>query len=169
VGKRKSTTPPETPLALVPPVASGTPAPDRPLSPDGDDVFDARELAYIQARSEGKTIKDAAKAARPPFPYSSARRLDDRADIRQALRRAAREAVDCGVRTLAQAATAAADALKDVAERGGTGDGPRVSAARACLELSIQSLKIDDVLQRVEALESRQEQRPGKPGQFGRN
>jgi hypothetical protein len=59
--------------------------------------------------------------------------------------------------------------LKDVAERGGTGDGPRVSAARAVLELSIQSLKIDDVLQRVEQLESRQEQQPGKPGQFRRN
>jgi hypothetical protein len=153
----------------VPPVASGTPAPDRSLSLDGDDAFDARELAYITARSAGQTIKDSAKVARPPFPYSTARRLDDRGDIRGAIRQLAREAVDCGVRTLAQAATSAAEALKDVAQNGSTGDGPRVSAARACLELSIQSLKIDDVLQRVEQLESRQEQQPGKPGQFRRN
>ena len=137
--------------------------------PDADDIFDARELAYIQARTEGKTIKLAAKAATPPFPYSTARRLDDREDIRAAIRKRAREAVECGVRTLAQSASTAAKALKEVAERGGTGDGPRVSAAKACFEISIQSLKIDDVLERVEALESRQGQQLGKPGQFRRN
>jgi hypothetical protein len=37
------------------------------------------------------------------------------------------------------------------------------------LDLSIQSLKIDDVLERVERLEAQQGQQPGKPGQFRRN
>jgi phage shock protein A len=156
-------------LAVVPPPASGGTASDRPQSPDADDVLDAREMAFVEARSEGKTIKESAKAAKPPYPYSTARRLDDREDIRAALRKRAREAVDCGVRTLAQAACSAAEALKDVAQNGGTGDGPRVSAARACLELSIQSLKIDDVMERVEQLEARQGQQPGQPGQFRRN
>jgi hypothetical protein len=167
VARKKPPTPPAPPLALVPPAPSDGATGDRQESPD--DVFNIRELAYIEARAEGMTIKASAAAARPPYPYSTARVLDDRGDIRRAIRQRAREAVDCGVRTLAQAACSAADALKDVAERGGTGDGPRVSAARAVLELSIQSLKIDDVLQRVEQLESRQEQQPGKPGQFRRN
>jgi hypothetical protein len=133
-------------------------------SPDGDDIFTTRELAFIGARAAGTTIKASAEAANPPYTYITARRLDDREDVRSMVRKLARESVDCGVRTLAQSATAAANALTSVAERGGTGDGPRVSAARAVLELSIQSLKVDDILERVEALESRQEQRPGNVG-----
>jgi hypothetical protein len=169
----KTTTPPAPPappaLAVVPLAASGGTASDRPQSPDADDVLDARELAYIEARSEGRTIKESAKAAKPPYPYSTARRLDDREDIRAALRKRARESVECGVRTLAQSASTAAKSLTEVAESGGTGDGPRVTACKAILELSIQSLKIDDVLERVEQLEAAQGQQPGKPGQFRRN
>jgi hypothetical protein len=157
--KRSGTSAPKPALSVVPP--SGGASTDRQVSPEGD-VFNARELAYIEARAAGQTIKASAAAARPPYPYSTARVLDDREDIRAALRKRAREAVDCGVRTLAQSASTAADALKDVAERGGTGDGPRVSAARAVLELSIQALKIDDVLERVETLEAAQGQQPGQ-------
>jgi len=152
---------PTTTWAAVPPVASDGTASDRPQSPDADDVLDVRELAYIEARAAGQTIKDSAAAARPAFSYSTARRLDDREDIRAAVRKRAREAVDCGVRTLAQSSSAAAKALTEVAESGGSGDGPRVSAARAVLELSISSLKIDDVLERVERLEADRGQQPG--------
>jgi hypothetical protein len=161
------TTPPTAanpPLALVPPVAS-TPAPsERQVSPVEQEAFNARELAYIAARASGRTIKNSAQAAKPPYPYSTARVLDDREDVRRELRKRAREAVECGVRTLATASSVAAKALADVAERGGTGDAPRVSAARACLELSIQSLKIDDIAERVEQLEAAQGKQPGNAG-----
>ncbi len=169
----KTTTPPAPPappaLAVVPLAASGEASSDRQVSPEGDDVFNARELAYIEARAAGQTIKASAAAARPPYPYSTARVLDDRGDIRAALRKRARESVECGVRTLAQSASTAAKSLTEVAESGGTGDGPRVTACKAILDLSIQSLKIDDVLERVERLEAQQGQQPGKPGQFRRN
>lgn len=131
-----------------------------PSSPDGDEVFSVQQLKYIQARSEGRTIKASAAAAKPPIPYRTARRLDDQEAVRAAVRKLARDAVDDGVRSLAQSARAAAKALKEVAEGGGTGDGPRVSAARAVLELSIQALKIDDVLERVEQLEAAQGKGP---------
>ncbi len=166
---RRPPTPAPPTLAVVPLAASGGTASDRPQSPDADDAFDVRELAFIEARASGKTIKDSAKTATPPYPYSTARRLDDREDIRAALRKRARESVECGVRTLAQSASTAAKSLTEVAESGGTGDGPRVTAAKAILELSIQSLKIDDVLERVEQLEAAQGQQPGKPGQLRRN
>ena len=162
MAKRAPPTPPT--LAVVPPAASGGTASDRPQSPDADDVFDARELAFIEARSEGKTIKDSAKTAKPPYPYSTARRLDDREDIRAALRKRALESVECGVRTLARSASIAAKSLTEVAESGGTGDGPRVTAARSILEISIRALEVEDVIERVAALEAQLGHQPGQPG-----
>jgi hypothetical protein len=132
--------------------------------PDADDSFDARELAFIEARSKGKTIKVAAKAARPPFPYSTARRLDDREDVRAAVRKRAREAVQCGTLALGQAATTAARTLKRVAAKGGPGDGPRVSAARTILELGSHGLDLLDFDSRLSELEAAQGRQPGAPG-----
>jgi len=132
--------------------------------PDGDDVFDARELAYIQARSTGKTIKASARAAKPPYPYSTARRLDDRRDIRAAILARAREAVQCGTLAIGQAATTAARTLKQVAAKGGAGDGPRVTAARAILEIGSRALEIEEIENRLAELEARQGEQPGGNG-----
>ena len=133
---------------------------------DAEDAFNVKELSFIEMLAEGQTIREASNVS--GIPYTSARRLRKRADVQSAIRERAREAVDCGVRTLATSASAAAKALRDVAERGVTGDGPRVSAARACLELSIQALKVDEVLERVEELESAQGNKPRFNGR-GRN
>jgi len=149
MGKRKAPTAPPVPgLALVPPAASSEGAANRQESPD-DEPFNARELAFIEARALGKTIKDSAKAASPPYPYSTARLLDDRPDVRAALRQRAREAIDCGVRTLSRASTAAANALVEVAESGGPGDGPRVSSAKAILEIGSRALELEDLAAEV--------------------
>lgn len=151
--KKPPTAPPVPGLALVPPVASGEGAGKRQESPP-DEPFNVRELAYIEARALGKTIKDSAKAATPPYPYSTARLLDDRPDIRAALRKRARDAVGCGVRTLARSSTAAADALVEVAESGGPGDGPRVSAAKAILEIGSRALELEDLAAEVAEIKS---------------
>jgi hypothetical protein len=137
-------------------------------TPDGGDVFSARELVYITARAEGKTIKAAAAAADPPFSYSSARRLDDREDVRHALRQRAREAVEDGVRTLAQSASAAARALKRIAIKGGPGDGPSVSAARAILEISHKGIELDAVQEQLDAIKA-QLAANGQPNSFRRS
>jgi hypothetical protein len=129
--------------------------------PDGGDDFSAQDLAYIAARARGATIKAAARAARPPFPYTTARRLDDREDVRAAVRKLARESIDDGVRGLAASASAAARALKQVATKGGAGDGPRVSAARAILEISHKALEVEDLESRIVELEAAQGKQPG--------
>jgi len=159
---RRPKEPTKPALSVVPDVVESGRSDEGP--PDAEDAFNAKESAFVEALAEGQTIREASTVAN--VPYTTARRWRKRPQFQAAVRERAREAVDCGVRTLATSASAAAKALKDVAERGGTGDGPRVSAARACLELSIQSLKIDDVLERVEQLEARQGQQPGKPGHF---
>jgi hypothetical protein len=123
--------------------------------PDGEEVFSARELAYIAARAAGRTIKACARAAKPPIPYSSARRLDDRVDVRAAVRKLAREAIDDGVRALAASVSTAARTLRRVALRGGAGDGPSVSAARAILEISHKALMADEFEARLAKLEER--------------
>ena len=148
-----TTTPADHEVHAGPPVgdcerSAGTP-------PDGEDVFSARERAFIAARAAGRTIKASARAAKPPFPYSTARRFDDRVDVRTAVRKLAREAIDDGVRGLAASASTAARTLKRVALKGGAGDGPAVTAAKAILEISHKALAVDELEARVAELETR--------------
>ena len=135
---------------------------------DAGDVFSARVLAYIEARSEGKTIKESAKAAKPPYPYSTARRLDDREDVRTEIRKRARQAVEAGTLTLGQASTVAAHTLKNVASGKAEASGPRVTAAKAILEISIRALEVEELSARVGRLEEQLGQQPGQPGAFGK-
>jgi hypothetical protein len=134
--------------------------------PDGDDVFSATELRFIDALVEGKTIKSAAHGA--GIAYTTARRLRRRPDVQAVIRERAREAVQAGTLALGQAARTAARTLKNVAAKGGPGDGPRVSAARAILEIGSKALEIEDIESRLAELEARRGQQPGAPG-FRRN
>jgi cytosine/adenosine deaminase-related metal-dependent hydrolase len=131
---------------------------------DAGDVFSARELAYISARSEGKQIKQAAKFAKPPYPYSTARRLDDREDVRAEIRKRARQAVEGGTLTLGAASTVAARTLKNVASGKAEASGPRVTAAKAILEISIRALEVEELNDRVARLEAQLSNQPGAPG-----
>ena len=120
--------------------------------PDADDVFSARELAYIAARAAGKTIKASARAAKPPIPYSSARRFDDRVDVRASVRKLAREAIEDGVRGLAASASTAARTLRRVAVRGSGGEA--VSAAKAILEISHKALELEDIQEQLDEVKT---------------
>jgi len=131
--------------------------------PDGDDAFSAKELGFIEALVEGKTIKSAAQGA--GIAYTTARRLRRREDVQAEIRSRAREAVQAGTLTLGQAARTAARTLKNVAAKGGPGDGPRVSAARAILEIGTKALEIEEIEARLAELEARQ---PGNAGFKGR-
>ena len=81
--------------------------------PDGDDVFNARELAFIERLAEGQTIREASKGAR--VAYNTARRWRKRADVQAAIRERAREAVQAGTLSLGQGASVAAKTLRGIA------------------------------------------------------
>jgi len=121
---------------------------------DADGVFTAREAAFIESRAEGKTIKAAAASATPPFAYSTARRLDDREDVRSAIRKRVWDAVESGARALGQSSATAARTLKRVAIHGGPGDGPCVSAAKAILEISMRAIEVQEFGARLAAVEA---------------
>lgn len=146
------------PLALVPPVVD--PGRSGASSADADDVFSATELRFLAAVVEGKTIKAAAQGA--GIAYTTARRLRRRPDMQEAIREQAREAVQAGTLALGQAARTAARTLKNVAAKGGPGDGPRVSAARAILEIGSKALEIEEIEARLAELEAAQDKLPGK-------
>jgi hypothetical protein len=135
---------------------------------DAGDVLDARVLAFVEARSEGKTIKESARAAKPPYPYSTARRLDDRGDVRTEIRKRARQAVEAGTLTLGQASTVAARTLLNVASGKAVPSGPVVTAAKAILEISIRALEVEELSVRVSALEEQLGHQPGSPAGFNR-
>ena len=121
--------------------------------PDGGDVFSAQELKFIESQAKGRTIRESSKVA--TLSYTTARRWRKRPEIQAAIRERAREAVQCGTLALGQAASTAARTLKRVAVKGGPGDGPRVSAARAILEIGSKALEIEDIESRLNELENR--------------
>ncbi len=122
--------------------------------PDGDDVFNARELAFIEKLAEGQTIREASKGAR--VAYNTARRWRKRADVQAAIRERAREAVQAGTLSLGQGASVAAKALRAIASGKKPAEGPRVSACRAILEIGLRVLEVDKLTDRVERLEGSQ-------------
>jgi hypothetical protein len=122
--------------------------------PDGDDVFNARELAFIERLAEGQTIREASAVA--GVPYTTARRWRRRPEIQAAIRERAREAVEAGTLSLGQGASAAAKALRAIASGKKPAEGPRVTACRAILEIGLRVLEVDKLTDRVERLEGSQ-------------
>lgn len=73
----------------------------------------------------------------------------------RAYQRARREAVRQAVAKLQQSASGAADALAEIAEDPAEKAPARVAAARAILELSIKAVELEDLEERITALEAR--------------
>lgn len=70
-------------------------------------------------------------------------------------RRVRREAVRQAVARLQRSAAGAADALAEIAEDPNERAPARVAAARAILELSIRAVELEDLEERITALEAR--------------
>jgi len=121
--------------------------------PDGDDAFNARELAFIEALAEGATIREASSIA--DVPYSTARRWRKRPDIQAAIRERAREAVQAGTLSLGQGAAEAARSLRAIAKGKEPAEGPRVTACRAILEIGLRVVEGEEVSERLAAIEAR--------------
>jgi ATP-dependent helicase YprA (DUF1998 family) len=130
-------------LHVVPPVVSE----NRPLSPDREDAFDAKELTFIEATASGESIKRAAELA--GFAYTTARRFRRRSDVIEAVRALAREAIQAGTLSLGQGAADAARSLRAIATGDEAAEGPRVSACRSILEIGLKVVELEDVQEQI--------------------
>ena len=100
----------------------------------------------------GSTIDGAAKqhTTNPATVHAWFKKEEFRAAYRAALA----EVIDHSSGQLKAACGAAVATLREVAEDSEAPAAPRVSAARAILELSMKQIELDDFAQRLEALES---------------
>jgi hypothetical protein len=132
---------------------------NRPDSTGGEDAFDAKELAFIEAIAAGGSIKSAAELA--GFAYTTARRLRRRPDVIQAVRALAREAIQAGTLSLGQGAADAAKSLRAIATGDEAAEGPRVSACRSILEIGLRVVELEDVQEQLDEIKSQLAALPG--------
>src|SRR5688572_30105297 len=74
--------------------------------------------------------------------------------FRDAYQEARREATKQAIARLQQASSEAVDTLREVMNSSTAQPGARVSAAKTVLELSIKAVEIEDIAQRLEAVEA---------------
>lgn len=135
---------------------------------DGDDAFNAKELAFIEALAEGQTIREASNVS--GIPYTSARRLRKRVDVQAAIRERAREAIQAGTLSLGQGAADAAKSLREIARGKEAAEGPRVSACRSILEIGLRVVELEDVQEQLDEIKSQLANMPGaKANSFRRS
>ncbi|MGD0836925.1 MAG: helix-turn-helix domain-containing protein [Polyangia bacterium] len=155
-------TPPVRLLEAVPPVAEAGPAVDSDA--EQGETLDARELRFVDMVASGSTLGDAATAI--GIGYRTARRWKKRPEIASAVKERASEQVALGRAVLAAGMGRASHALVEMADGTATASAPRVSAARAVVEVTAKLVELEDVAARLAELEARLEAKPGHPGQF---
>jgi septum formation inhibitor MinC len=116
---------------------------------------DAAILALLTAPNQTEAAKQAGIGEATLYRWLQ---LDD---FQQALKEARRQAVGVAMGRLQQAATAAVDVLKDVAENEDSPASARVSAAKTILEMAMKAVELDDVIRRLDELEKAIEARKG--------
>lgn len=117
------------------------------------EAFTTQEAAFVDALASGKTIREAAKAN--GIAYNTARRWRRRPEIQAAIRELARDAVQSGTLALGQGARVAAKTLRAIASGKAQASGPRVTACRAILEIGLRVLEVEELEERVAALEAK--------------
>jgi transposase-like protein len=105
----------------------------------------------------GGTIESAAQAAdvNPSTVHAWMKEAAFSAEYRTA-----RRVVNQATATLQSACGAAVGTLKAIAEDGAAPASSRVSAAKAILEMSVKAVELDDLAERIEALESTLKEKP---------
>jgi hypothetical protein len=111
-----------------------------------------KQTRAVLALLEQPTLKDAAKAA-GVGEATLHRWLKDEA-FKAEYMQARREAVRQSIAHLQSATGEAVTCLRAVMNSNSASDAAKVSAARAVLELSIKSVEIEDLAERVKQLES---------------
>ena len=110
-----------------------------------------RELALV-ALLESRDLKEAAEKV--GVSEVTLWRWLRREDFRNAFRELKKEAVSLAISRIQQVCGEAVETLREVMTLG-KGEAPRVQAAKAILELALKALEIEELEERIEALEKR--------------
>jgi len=108
-----------------------------------------RELALV-ALLESRDLKEAAEKV--GVSEVTLWRWLRREDFRNAFRELKKEAVSLAISRIQQVCGEAVETLREVMTLG-KGEAPRVQAAKAILELALKALEIEELEERIEALE----------------
>lgn len=114
-----------------------------------------RELALV-ALLESRDLKEAAEKV--GVSEVTLWRWLRREDFRNAFRELKKEAVSLAISRIQQVCGEAVETLREVMTLG-KGEAPRVQAAKAILELALKALEIEELEERIEALEKRVNER----------
>jgi len=141
----------EVPDLHVVPVAPDGPA----MGNDGEptDPLDAKKATLAECLAEGATLREASTAT--GIPYRTCRRYRQLPEVQARIRELAREAISAGTLSLGQGAADAAKSLRAIAKGDEAAEGPRVSACRSILEIGLRVLEVDELEERVAALEGK--------------
>ena len=121
------------------------------ITDEQDKPLPEKQEAALLALLSHKTIKEAALAAGVSFPTLWRYMRDPAFSLRY--REARRELVECAMVRLQSDAEHAAHVLREVADDMGAPAGARVTAARTIIELSMKSIELGDLQQRLASLE----------------
>jgi hypothetical protein len=126
--------------------------------PDGEHITDEQEMplpekqeAALLALLSHKTLKESALAAGVSMPTLWRYLRDPVFSLRY--REMRRELVECAMVRLQNDAEHAARVLRDVADDKTAPSSARVTAARTIIELSVKSVELGDLQQRLASLE----------------
>ena len=108
---------------------------------------------FATALARGGSVEDAAKEA--GISARTGRRWRRRPEIQVELRAFARAAVGQAMATLASGATRAAVSLTEIAAGTRNAVAPQVATARAVLEFAVQTVEVQELMDRVADLEAR--------------
>lgn len=124
---------------------------DERLTDEHDNPLPEKQEAALLALLTHKTLKEAALAAGISLPTLWRYLRDPVFSLRY--REARRELVECAMVRLQNDAEHAAKVLRDVADDKEATAGARVTAARTIIELSVKSVELGDLQQRIASLE----------------
>lgn len=124
---------------------------DEHLTDEHDNPLPEKQEAALLALLSHKTLKEAALAAGVSMPTLWRYLRDPVFSLRY--REARRELVECAMVRLQNDAEHAARVLRDVADDKQAPASARVTAARTIIELSVKSVELGDLQQRLAALE----------------
>ncbi len=124
---------------------------DEHLTDEQDNPLPEKQEAALLALLSHKTLKESALAAGISMPTLWRYLRDPVFSLRY--REARRELVECAMVRLQNDAEHAACVLRDVADDKQAPASARVTAARTIIELSVKSVELGDLQQRLAALE----------------
>jgi DNA-binding MurR/RpiR family transcriptional regulator len=116
----------------------------------GEKLTRKKEQAIVALLSKG-SIEEAAKAA--GIGVATLWRWLQRPDFKEEYQKARRDAVAQAIGRLQQSCSKAVKTLEVVMDDGDAPASARVAAAKAVLDTALKAIEIDDIQQRLEALE----------------